>query len=148
MANRQIIVTLSDEALAYLDNEPKRKKSRAIDMAVLAWYEGQPAQDKPANEPGILERIEQRLARIEAALAGGNVEGERDKSSSDDQEMTKKLSEFDKTLIAAARAQRQEEFARAKADQKERDKAVAANARADKRESDKAEAKGRGIKRA
>ena len=70
MANRQIIVTLSDEALAYLDNEPKRKKSRAIDMAVLAWYEGQPAQDKPASEPGILERIEQRLARIEATLAG------------------------------------------------------------------------------
>ena len=71
MANQKIMFSVTDEAVELLmSNAGPRKRGLAVSKAVIAYYTGQPAQDKPASDGGILERIEQRLARIEAALSG------------------------------------------------------------------------------
>ena len=64
MDRRKIMLSLTDEALTVLsEHATERKRGELVSKAILAYI------SQPQQETGILERIEQRLGRIEAMLA-------------------------------------------------------------------------------
>lgn len=62
---QKVQLTLSDEALQIIDaNATERKRGEFVSNALVAYVGGGAA----SGEDGILERIENRLARIEKLL--------------------------------------------------------------------------------
>mgnify|MGYP003377790503 FL=1 len=62
------MLSISDEALTIIGEQGgERKRGDFVSMTVLEWAK---RQNEPALPGGILERIEQRLAKIEQMIAG------------------------------------------------------------------------------
>jgi hypothetical protein len=62
---RKVSFALTDEALRILDERSTpRKRGELVSRLIVEWE----ARQGEENRPGILERIEQRLVRMEAFL--------------------------------------------------------------------------------
>lgn len=68
MAKQKVMLSISDEALTIIGEQGgERKRGEFVSMTVLEWAKRRGEQEL---QGGILERIEQRLARIEQRLEG------------------------------------------------------------------------------
>jgi hypothetical protein len=68
MGRQKIVLSLTDEAVQVLsERATERKRGEYLSNLLLVGEPAKATQRVPA-EPGILERIEQRLIRIEALL--------------------------------------------------------------------------------
>ncbi len=69
MVKEKIMLALSDSAMNYVKaNASERKRGEFVSQIIETYMEQQTAPQQPT---GILERIEARLDRIEAAMLAG-----------------------------------------------------------------------------
>ena len=64
MATQRVVLALTEEAAQVIDGNATERKRGEFVSQVLVQYQ----EDRESAEKGLLERIEARLARIEAIL--------------------------------------------------------------------------------